>query len=114
MDKGKDVALASEPKGFWRRNAHLLLPGLAAAALAGAYWLNAISFEPGRHVRLVLAWVYIVGCLMAGGAGIVMLAATFWRKPAKGKHLFVCQVAGSLGVAIYLLLANTGLSVLPR
>jgi hypothetical protein len=51
---------------------------------------------------------------MAGVAGIVMIATTFRRKPAKTKHVFACQVAGALGVAIYLLLANTGLSVLPR
>lgn len=111
---GKNVAPESGPNGFWRRNAHLLLPCLAAVALAGAYALNVSSFAPSRNTRLVLGWVYIVGCLVAGGAGIVMLASTFRNKPPNTKHVFACQVAGAVGVGIYLLLANTGLSALPH
>jgi hypothetical protein len=111
---GENVAPESGPKGFWRRNAHLLLPCLAAVALAGAYGLKSSSFEPRRNVRLVLGWVYILGCLMAGGSGIWMLAAHFRGKPSTTRGFFACQVAGAIGVSIYLLMANAGFSALPR
>jgi hypothetical protein len=110
----KNVTEGNESKGFVRKNAQMLLPCFAAAALAGAYALSVSSFEPSRNARLVLGWVYILGCLMAGGAGIVMLASTFRNKPSNTKHVFACQVAGAVGVGIYLLLANTGLSALPH